>query len=104
MGDIYRAGLPDQQRLKTAWLPALWWTCWLVSGLSLGTRQMSAASGPVPRIAANTQTLSLYFLAIAGAMLIAIIRTVSGGPVGSPQFSAVPVGWSRAGSPGSTLR
>jgi Domain of unknown function (DUF4328) len=84
MGDIWRAGLPAQQRRKTAWLPALWWTCWLLSGLSFGAQAMSANSGPVPHIAANTQAGSLCFLAIAGAMLIPIIRTVSGGPVGSP--------------------
>jgi Domain of unknown function (DUF4328) len=84
MGDIWRAGLPAQQRRKTAWLPALWWTCWLLSGLSIGAPAMSANSGPVPHIAANTQAGSLCFLAIAGAMLIPIIRTVSGGPVGSP--------------------
>jgi Domain of unknown function (DUF4328) len=84
MGDIWRAGLPAQQRRKTAWLPALWWTCWLLSGLSIGAKAMSANSGPVPHIAANTQAGSLCFLAIAGALLIPIIRTVSGGPVGSP--------------------
>ena len=84
MGDIWRAGLPAQQRTKTAWLPALWWTCWLLSGLSVGARAMSANSGPLPHVAANTQTASLCFLALAGALLIPIIRTVSSGPVGSP--------------------
>jgi hypothetical protein len=84
MGDIWRAGLPAQQRRKTAWLLALWWTCWLLSGLSLGAREMSANSGPVPHIALNTQAGSLCFLAIAGATLIAVIRAVSTGPVGSP--------------------
>jgi hypothetical protein len=84
MGDIWRAGLPVQQRRKTAWLPALWWTCWLLSGLSIGARAMSANSGLVPHVAANTQAGSLCFFAIAGAMLIAIVRTVSDGPVGSP--------------------
>ena len=83
MGDIWRAGLPAQQRRKTAWLPALWWTCWLLSGLSFGVRAISANSGPVPHIAANTPACSLCFLAIAGALLIAIIRSVSDGPVGS---------------------
>ncbi len=38
MGDIWRAGLPPQQRRQTAWLPVLWWICWLVSGLSFGAR------------------------------------------------------------------
>jgi hypothetical protein len=84
MGDIWRAGLPAEQRRKIAWLPALWWTCWLLSGLSFGARAMSANSGPVPHITASTQAVSLCLLGLAGAMLIAIIRTVSSGPVGSP--------------------
>lgn len=85
MGDIWRAGLPAEQRGETAWLPALWWTCWLLSGLGIfGARGMSANSGSVPHIAAGTNAASLCFLAVAGAMLIAIIRTVSYGPVGSP--------------------
>jgi hypothetical protein len=84
MGDIWRAGLPAPQRRKTAWLPALWWTCWLLSGLSVGTQAISANSGALPHVAARTWSASLCLLAIAGAMLIAIIRTVSDGPVGSP--------------------
>jgi hypothetical protein len=83
MGDIWRAGLPAEQRRKTAWLPAMWWTCWLLSALSDGGQAMGANSGPVPHIPANTDAGSLCFLAIAGAMLIPIIRTVSYGPVGS---------------------
>jgi hypothetical protein len=83
MGDIWRAGLPAGQRRKTAWLPALWWTCWLLSGLSFGAQAMSANSGPIPHIAADTNIGSLFLLAIAGATLIAIIRTVTDGPVGS---------------------
>jgi hypothetical protein len=84
MGDIWRAGLPAQQRRRTAWLPALWWTCWLLSGLSIGARAMPANLPGVPHIAANTRAVSLCFLALAGATLIGIIRTVSAGPVGSP--------------------
>jgi hypothetical protein len=85
MGDIWRAGLPAELRGETAWLPALWWTCWLLSGLGIyGVGEMSVKSGSVPHIAAGTNGASLCFLAVAGAMLIAIIRTVSDGPVGSP--------------------
>jgi hypothetical protein len=84
MGDIWRAGLPAEQRRETAWLPALWWTCWLLSGLGIfGAGAMSVNSGSVPHITADTNAASLCFLAVAGAMLIAIIRTVSDGPVGS---------------------
>ena len=85
MGDIWRAGLPAGQRDETAWLPALWWTCWLLSELGIfGAGEVSVNSGSVPHIVANTNPASLCFLAVAGAMLIAIIRTVSDGPVGSP--------------------
>ena len=85
MGDIWRAGLPAEQRGETAWLPALWWTCWLLSGLGIyGAGSMSVNSGSVPHIAGDPNAASLCFLAVAGAMLIAIIRTVSDGPVGSP--------------------
>jgi Domain of unknown function (DUF4328) len=83
-GDIWRAGLPAPKRRKTAWLPALWWTCWLLSGLSFSGQAMSSNLFGVPHIAANSQAVSLVFLAIAGAVLIAIIRTASDGPVGSP--------------------
>jgi len=85
MGDIWRAGLPAELRGETAWLPALWWTCWLLSGLGIfGVGAMSVNSGSVPHIAADTNAASLCFLAVAGAMLIAIIRTVSDGPVAPP--------------------
>jgi uncharacterized protein DUF4328 len=84
MGDIWRAGLPAEERRKTARLPALWWTCWLLSGVSFGAQAMSANSGPVPQIAADTNVGSLFLLATAGATLIAIIRIVSDRPVGVP--------------------
>src|SRR5215469_3299922 len=83
MGDIWRAGLSEERRHKIAWLPALWWTCWLLSGLSFGTGS-SATTSPIPHLAAHTYTVSLCLLAAAGAVLIAIIRIVSNGPVGSP--------------------
>ena len=84
MGDIWRTGLPAEQRGETAWLPALWWTFWLLSGLGIfGAGIRAVNSGSVPHIAADTNAASLCFLAVAGALLIAIIRTVSNGPVGS---------------------
>ncbi len=77
MGDIWRAGLPAAQRHKTAWLPALWWTTWLLAGF--GQRH------PWPHLSANTPAATLYLLAASAVTLIAIIRIVSSGPVGSPQ-------------------
>jgi hypothetical protein len=88
MGDIWRAGLPEAKRRKTAWLPALWWTCWLLSGLSFGVRATSSDNGVLPRLAADTPAMSLCLLAICGALLIAIIGAVSDGPVGSPVLIA----------------
>jgi Domain of unknown function (DUF4328) len=88
MGDIWRAGLPEAKRRKIAWLPALWWTCWLLSSLSVGVRTTSANSFVFPHLAGDTQDLSLGLLAICGVLLIAIIRAVSEGPVGSPVLTA----------------
>ena len=76
MGDIWRAGQPEQQRQRTAWRPALWWASWLLA--ALGQRH------PWPYLSAATGPASLGLLAVAGATLIAIIRIVSAGPVGSP--------------------
>lgn len=87
MGDIWRAGLPADRRGKTAWLPALWWTCWLLSGLSLGMSKSAANAGTVPHLGEATSSASLCCLALSGAALITIIRRVSGGPVGSPLAS-----------------
>jgi Domain of unknown function (DUF4328) len=83
MGDIWRAGRPAPQWRKTAWLPALWWTCWIVSGVGFSSQTGSNMYG-VPHIAVGSETLSLVFLAFAGALLIAIVREVSYGAVGSP--------------------
>jgi hypothetical protein len=83
MGDIWRAGVPPEQRPKVAWLPALWWTFWLLSGLSIGARARSAADS-FPHLATSTPAASMCFLAIAGVLLIPIIHIVSYGPVGSP--------------------
>jgi hypothetical protein len=87
MGDIWRAGLPEPQRRRTAWLPAMWWTGWLLSGLSFATRARPANSSVIPHLSASTPVISLCFLAVAGATLIAIVRTVSAGPVGSPPLA-----------------
>ncbi len=82
MGDIWRAGLPAGLRTKTAWLPVVWWTTWLLAGLTIGGK---AKNYPWPNLAAGTLTVSLCCLAVSGLTLIAIIRTVSAGPLGSPR-------------------
>ena len=92
MGDIWRAGLPAARREKTAWLPALWWTAWLLSriqengqGWILNSSSQSGGSSgggnsllltaPQP----GASSFSLCALAISGALLIPIIRRVSAG-------------------------
>jgi hypothetical protein len=96
MGDIWRAGLPAARRNKKAWLPVLWWTAWLASGIVVdgrswipnGSSQSGSSSGgfiqlslPMP----GASSFSLCALAISGALLIPIIRRVSAGPVaGAP--------------------
>jgi len=97
MGDIWRAGLPALERAKTAWLPVLWWACWLLAAISVGVNA-SANSQPahprnpyiVPFISPGTRTSSLALLAIDGLLLIPMVRAVSGGPVGSPPDDAQP--------------
>jgi hypothetical protein len=88
MGGIWRAGLPARRR-HLAPLPALWWTCWLASGLTHGMSGKSANSGLSPRLSANTLPWSLFILAIDGGLLIAIIRAVSAGSVGSPDAAGL---------------
>jgi Domain of unknown function (DUF4328) len=93
MGDIWRAGLPAAQRKKTAWLPALWWTAWLLSqiyGVPVGGQrswvfsgpsQSGGSSGTIQLSLPGASSFSLCALAISGALLIPIIRTVSARPV-----------------------
>lgn len=48
MGDIWRAGLPASQRDKRAWLPALWWTIWLIGESTARSQQNVPATRPYP--------------------------------------------------------
>lgn len=78
MGDIWRAGLPPDERSRTAWLPAWWWLSWLLAE-SIGISKKTMGELHFP-----TSWLPFAFFAIAGLTLIAIIGTVSTGPVGRP--------------------
>ena len=96
MGDIWRAALPPRQRARTAWLPVIWWTSWLLAAFSYGHdldavhARPAAVPGPGPDLAVNTWPLSLVFLLLAGGALIAIIHRISAGPVGSPPQRQAP--------------
>jgi hypothetical protein len=97
MGDIWRAGLAPEARQRTAWLPALWWTAWLLSGLGVtagrmsGTRRAPVASYPATVPYVQTWMFGLVMVVICGVALIAIIRKVSAGPVGRPPIVAAAV-------------
>jgi hypothetical protein len=84
MGDIWRAGLPPERQHKTAWLPALWWTAWLLSEVYVGRAATQNSTGPLPHLNASTPAINIAFGMVAGGLLIAIIRAVSNGPVGAP--------------------
>jgi Domain of unknown function (DUF4328) len=93
MGDIWRADLPAAQRKKTAWLPALWWTAWLLSGIyEEGGQRSWISSGPSQSSGSSSLSLSLpgassfslCALAISGALLIPIVQAVSARPVAGP--------------------
>lgn len=79
MGDIWRAGLPPAQRSRTAWLPASWWVSWLL-GMPPTYVQTGTTSA---RPQFPDGWVSLAFFAVAGLTLIAIVRAVSTGPIGS---------------------
>lgn len=85
MGDIWRAGLPEPARSKTAWLPALWWTAWLLGGGTEAISGRSPAAGKViPGMTPGAPLAGQILLAAAALALLAIIRKVSDGPVGAP--------------------
>lgn len=79
MGDIWRAGLPADRRRRTAWLPVLWWTTWLLSGIHTGR---AADDYPEPMLTSHSLNLGTALLAVSGLALIAIIYRISRGPVG----------------------
>jgi hypothetical protein len=77
MGDIWRAHLPPRRRDKIAWLPMIWWTSWLLTGLLSEVRTVASpgSAGYGLQLAHNWGTFALF--AVAGTTLIAIIQTVS---------------------------
>ena len=80
LGDIWRAGLPERKRNRTAWLPALWWVGWLLSTFSDG--RAPGGYRFVPAVFPATGWMRLTIIALDGLALIAIIGTISNGPVG----------------------
>jgi hypothetical protein len=77
MGDIWRASLPESEQDKTAWLPGLWWTFWLLGGLTLGPKPPYGAGVTVGFL--GFAPFGLTCAAIAGLLLIPIIRRIDMG-------------------------
>jgi hypothetical protein len=71
MGDIWRAHLAPGRRRRIAWLPVVWWTSWLFTGL-LSSGQHAGYS---LKLASTWWQFTLF--TIAASALIAIIQTVS---------------------------
>ena len=87
MGDIWRAGRPAGQWAKIAWLPAAWWTSWLLAEPVALTRPGQQPSQARYALQLPHNWLSLCLFGIAGTTLIAIIQIVSSGPVGTAELT-----------------
>jgi len=86
MRDIWRTGLATDNRSRSVRLLALWWASYLlVKPVSLAFPGEPSPWVWYGVLLVPDNWLSLTFFAIAGILLIAIIRTVSSGPVGSPE-------------------
>lgn len=81
MADIWRASLPESGRGKTAWLPGLWWTCFLAGLVARGGGHPTAAKF-MPYLYTDTWWWSLVLLAASAAMLIVIVGRVTDSPIG----------------------
>jgi uncharacterized protein DUF4328 len=85
MRDVWWAGLQREHRTSTAGLPALWWASYLlVKPVSLAFPGGWSQRAWYGLLVVPDNWLSLTLFAIAGILLIAIVGTVSSGPVGSP--------------------
>jgi hypothetical protein len=96
MRDIWRAGLASENRTRTNSLLALWWASYLlVKPVSLAFPDGRSQRAWYGILVVPNNWLSLTLFAIAGILLMAIIGTVSSGPVGSPnapEHAAIPRG------------
>lgn len=101
MDDIWQASLPRRRPGWVAWLPAAWWTSWVLSqalALNRGAAVVLGIWAAQPPDSAPTASYrahlpdnwpSFCVLAVAGLTLTAIIRTVSRGPLAAPARSEV---------------
>ncbi|MGE5134307.1 MAG: DUF4328 domain-containing protein [Gemmatimonadota bacterium] len=93
MADIWRAGLPDDQRKRPAWLPAAWWVCWLLTwftGFWLYSNQAGSFSNAGITLSPGSTLLSKVFEAAAAVLLILVVRAVSTTGVGRGPAPGLP--------------
>jgi uncharacterized protein DUF4328 len=87
MADIWRAGLPASQRSRPAWLPIIWWACWLLAWFT-GFRTMRTDSGLFHSVTTgfyfDGTVPSKIFVAAAAVALILVVRAVTSDGVGRP--------------------
>jgi Domain of unknown function (DUF4328) len=81
MGDIWRASLPEDRRRKVAWLPGLWWTCFLAGCVTKGVVHATAASF-APYLYPTMWWWSLVLLGASAALLVVIVGRVTDSPIG----------------------
>ncbi len=93
MADIWRAGLPADQRQRPVWLPIAWWVCWLLAwfaGFHLGVSRTGPAHGVSAGFFIDSTLLSTGFEAAAAVVLIFVVRAVSTTGVGRGPAPGLP--------------
>jgi hypothetical protein len=99
MADIWRAGLPPEDRANRALLPGLWWGCWLLLPFLAGSGR-AIGFGPllVKHLASREYTFSAEIptpgkiaMVLWAVLTVLLIKKVSDGPLGRPGEPAAPV-------------
>jgi hypothetical protein len=82
MGDIWRAGLADDERHRVAVLPAAWWTTWLIGTIASPVQSGGSSGFRIGFTLGGGSDLRLGALVASGMLLIAVVQKVSKGPLG----------------------
>jgi hypothetical protein len=102
MDDIWQVSFLRRPRGWIAWLPMVWWTSWVLSeallvlnrgavvALDIWTSPPANSAGSYgPHLPDSWPGFCVF--AVAGLSLIAIVRTVSRGPLGAPIAPIAPI-------------
>jgi Domain of unknown function (DUF4328) len=85
MADIWRAGLPAEQRSRRAWQPITWWACWLLAWFT-GFRYTNSRTGNYSGVSVGfflgDTAVSRIFEVAAAIAAIVVVRAVSSSGVG----------------------